>query len=146
MFDTIIEGYRTVLHFMAEITVDTLELIGGDASKVINGIPFYSAVWETGPNNYLKYYQAASMTTALEYLNKYPDNTVGSFNEELGCYYGYYTSPVNDLTYRIWMEDARSIEEKMKLVRRYRLAGVAVWKLQLETADVWPVINEYLQY
>jgi uncharacterized membrane protein len=28
MFDTIIEGYRTVLHFMAEMTVDTLELIG----------------------------------------------------------------------------------------------------------------------
>lgn len=28
MLDTVIEGYREILHFLAEITVDTLELIG----------------------------------------------------------------------------------------------------------------------
>lgn len=44
----------------------------------------------------------------------------------------------------MWLEDARSIEEKMKLIDKYDLAGVACWKLGLESEDVWDVIPKYI--
>ncbi len=131
--------------FVREGIEETLEIIGGDSSKVINGIPFYVGVWETGPNNYLAYTDAI-MSAAAGYLKKYPDRTEFYYDEELGYNYGSYTSPINDLTYKIWLEDATSVEQKMKLIQEYNLAGVACWKLQQETADVWPVISSYLNY
>ena len=48
-------------------------------------------------------------------------------------------------TQKIWIEDEQSIEEKMKLIEQYGLAGVASWKLGFERADVWSVISQYLQ-
>jgi len=48
-------------------------------------------------------------------------------------------------TQKIWLEDEQSIEEKMKLISQYELAGVASWKLGFERADVWSVISQYLQ-
>ena len=46
--------------------------------------------------------------------------------------------------YRVWIEDARSIEQKMQLIRQQELAGVACWKLGLETEEVWDIIPGYL--
>ena len=48
-------------------------------------------------------------------------------------------------TQKIWLEDEKSLEAKMKLIQQYELAGVAEWKLGFERADVWPVISKYLQ-
>mgnify|MGYP001624232324 FL=1 len=50
-----------------------------------------------------------------------------------------------DGLYSIWVEDEQSIEEKMKLVQEYQLAGVAAWKLGFERDSVWPIIAQYLQ-
>ena len=43
------------------------------------------------------------------------------------------------------MEDATSLKEKLAVMNRYGIAGVAHWKLGLETDDVWAVIGEYIQ-
>ena len=46
--------------------------------------------------------------------------------------------------YSIWMEDEKSIEEKMKLIERYDLAGVACWRLGLERKAIWEIISKHL--
>lgn len=126
--------------FVKQGIEDTLELIGGDSSKVINGIPFYTVVW----NETVPYEDAVSMPEAKEYLQKYPDSTVLSWNSELGYNYGYYTSALNGVTYSMWLEDKESIAAKLELMNQYDLAGVALWKLQQETGDVWPTISAYI--
>ena len=39
----------------------------------------------------------------------------------------------------------KSLEEKMKLIQQYELAGVAEWKLGFERDDVWQIISSYIQ-
>ena len=46
--------------------------------------------------------------------------------------------------YQMWMEEERSIEEKLKLVRQYELAGVASWRLGFERAGIWDIILRYV--
>ena len=44
-------------------------------------------------------------------------------------------------TEQIWQEEARSIGEKMALIREFNLAGAAQWRMGEETPDIWPVIE-----
>jgi len=44
----------------------------------------------------------------------------------------------------VHFEDARSIERKLALAARYRLAGVAFWRLGAETPDMWPTAEGFL--
>ena len=46
--------------------------------------------------------------------------------------------------FQVWLEDEQSIEEKMKLIEKYDLSGVAEWKLGFERATVWGIISSYL--
>ena len=46
---------------------------------------------------------------------------------------------------KMWLEDEKALEEKMKLIQEYDLAGVAEWKLGFERDDVWKIISSYVQ-
>ena len=71
------------------------------------------------------------------------NGAVPEWNAELGQYYGEYQTEQGRV--RIWLEDEKSLEEKLKLISQNQLAGVACWKLGLETGGVWPVISQYNQ-
>jgi spore germination protein YaaH len=80
------------------------------------------------------------MDAVQELIDKYKVEPV--WNEELAQYY--VEIPLKSGKYRIWLEESRSLEEKLKLVRENHIAGIACWKLGLESSDVWPVIAEYI--
>ena len=46
--------------------------------------------------------------------------------------------------YKIWIEDANSLEKKVSLVNKYNLAGVGSWRLGFETQNIWDVISKEL--
>jgi len=46
-------------------------------------------------------------------------------------------------THTVWLEDSRSAAEKIELARRYRLAGVAAWRLGQEDPGIWGVFENY---
>ncbi|MCG8499283.1 MAG: glycoside hydrolase, partial [Firmicutes bacterium] len=48
-------------------------------------------------------------------------------------------------TYKIWVEDARSINLKSSLVHKYNLAGTAAWRRGFETEDIWQVLTKNLK-
>ena len=47
-------------------------------------------------------------------------------------------------TYKIWLEDNQSLEEKLKVIRENGLAGVAEWSLGMEDSSVWDLILQYV--
>ena len=57
----------------------------------------------------------------------------------------YGTYEEDNSTYQIWLEDAESIAAKVKLASKYKLAGVAAWKLGFENSGIWQVITDNLQ-
>ena len=114
------------------------------AEKVINAIPFYTRIWkETVDGNGTV--QVSSEAAGMERVeNLLKDmNVEPGWNEECKQFYAEYEA--DGATYKIWLENEISIEEKMKLIQENNLAGVAEWKLGLQKNSVWPVINKYLQ-
>ena len=49
-----------------------------------------------------------------------------------------------DGTYKIWLEDEQSLEEKLAVVSENGLAGVAEWSLGWESSGVWQLIQQYI--
>lgn len=109
------------------------------AERVINGIPFYTRLWKTSAGIITS--EAIGMDQAQEVLSVHQVETYWDKNTSQN--YGTYDSEGD--TYQIWLEDGQSIAEKVKLVPKYGLAGVAEWKLGFENSSIWPVISENLQ-
>lgn len=59
-----------------------------------------------------------------------------------GQYYAEYT--IGKAVYKIWLEDATSIKQKVALVNKYNLAGASAWRLGYETQQVWNAIADVL--
>jgi spore germination protein YaaH len=47
--------------------------------------------------------------------------------------------------YQVWLEDARSIETKLTVMKNLGLGGVAAWQLGLEDKDIWDVIDAFVK-
>lgn len=105
--------------------------------KIINAMPFYTRIWTEKDGTTTS--RAVGMQTAIDDLNK--NNAPAIWDETAGQYFGSYEK--NGETIKIWVEEDRSIEEKLKLYEKYELAGVAAWKLGLEKKSVWSVISKY---
>ena len=56
----------------------------------------------------------------------------------------YATWEADGAKYEIWLEDAKSIEQKLKLMQKYKLAGTAEWSLGQESTDIWNLIQKYV--
>ena len=63
--------------------------------------------------------------------------------EDVGQYYTEYEHQGS--TYKIWIEDQNSIEEKLKVFKENNLAGVACWKIGFEKATIWDTISDYIE-
>ena len=61
------------------------------------------------------------------------------WQDDVGLSYG--ELETDDQKQYLWFEDAKSLQMKMDLIKKYELAGVACWKLGLETEDVWDVVG-----
>lgn len=129
------------LNFVRKGITDTLNVV--DKSKVINGIPFYSRVWCTTTDGTVSSF-ACGMTEALGYLTDH--HVTPQFVEDMGLNYGSYTSDKDGNFYEIWLQDATAVEEEMKMIKEFDLAGVAEWKIGFESgSEIWDTIQSYLK-
>jgi len=57
------------------------------------------------------------------------NNAKVEWDEESGQFYAEYTK--DNTNYRLWLEDANSINLRTSLVHKYRLAGTCAWSIYL---------------
>ena len=107
------------------------------AEKLVQAVPFYTRLWTEDKNGKVSS-EALGMKGAKEWVEK---NQVGlNYDETLGQNYGQRSN--NGSLQLIWMEDAKSMQTRMDVIKSKSIAGVAVWRLGLETDDVWEIIKQ----
>ena len=131
-------GSVASLPFVEDGIVRTLQEV--PAEKVINGIPFYTRIWNTDSSGRVTS-EACGMNAADAALQNLGIEV--AWNEGFGQNYGELDSEKG--LYQVWMEDEQSVAAKMNLIKEYNLAGVAAWKLGFERPGVWQIIQSYLQ-
>lgn len=104
--------------------------------KLINAVPFYTRLWiEAGDGS------ITSKAMGIADAKKWVDNNQVelTWQADTAQYYG--EKQTNDGAQFLWMEEERSLKEKMNVVRQNDLAGVACWKLGFEDSAAWDSIQ-----
>ena len=110
-----------------------------DPEKIILGIPLYMRLWEEEEDGTAKP-EVVNMKDMFDVL---PENQVAKWDEELKQYYVEYEE--DGKTYKMWVENEKSVGEKINLANQYNLAGIAFWEKDRETNDeFWTFVKEQL--
>ena len=126
-------GSVASLGYVERGITDTLELVPKE--KLINGVPFFTRLWTEKDGKLSS--KAMGLGSAKKWAG---DNGMQlTWDETVGQDYG--ECVTDEGKNYLWMEDAKSLGLKMDLIKKYDLAGVAGWKLGLETQDIWDVIS-----
>ena len=107
------------------------------AQKVILGVPFFTRVWKgTGakPDSSL-----LNMNATAELLAQY--GAQPAWDAVSGQNYAEFD--MDGVKARVWIEDAESMAARLEAVRPSKPAGLAAWRLGMESADIWTVFERY---
>ncbi|RGU90482.1 glycosyl hydrolase family 18 [Clostridium sp. AF15-17LB] len=140
--------------FVKEGITETLKEVPAD--KVISGIPFFTRLWEQTPKTEEELAsqkgteegehamkvesKAYGMTEAKEVVTQAGAEI--TWDDTAKQNYARWES--GGVTYEIWLEDEKSLEMKLELMKQNKLAGTAAWALGLEDPNVWQLILKYV--
>lgn len=89
---------------------------------------------ETGRYSYL------SHELAMQRVRDF--KAIPVFDQASQTPYFTYTDPGTGQRHEVWYENFSSLKSKLDLIRQYRLAGVALWRLGMEDPSIWSAIRE----
>lgn len=106
--------------------------------KMILGVPLYTRIWKEAGG------KVTSKTISMDEVARIiaAKGLKPVWDKESQQNYIEYQE--NNADYKIWIEDANSLEKKVSLVNKYNLAGVGSWRLGFETPNIWDVISKEL--
>lgn len=104
--------------------------------KIILGVPFYTRLWTEKQGVSKPTTVIYTISQASEYIRKNAITT--TYDEKTRQNYFEYTR--GNVTYKMWVEDATSIKNRVDIVNKYNLAGISAWRKGFETDDIWPAI------
>lgn len=108
------------------------------SNKIVLGMPFYTRLWKEENGN------ITSKTVNMKNIDTViPSDIQRTWDDTLKQNYVEYTQ--DSAVYKMWIEDEMSIKEKVGLVRKYNLAGVASWEKDREKDTIWAVIKAELE-
>ena len=110
-----------------------------ESDKLVLAIPLYARLWTLDSDGNVEGQTALPMNEIDETI---PSDAERKWDEELKQNYVEYTE--NGETKKIWIEDIDSLKEKISLINKYKLGGVAAWELGMESDGVWQMINQEL--
>ena len=107
-----------------------------DKDRIIIALPFYTRVWITDQSGKLRS-EALSIKAAAAWIQE--KNVSLEWLSEIGQNYG--SIQDGNEKKEIWMEDEKSMKEKMKLLKENGIQGVAAWKLGQEPEGFWSILT-----
>ena len=131
-----VAGSVSSIGYVEQGIEDTMKYV--PAEKLINGIPFYTRIWKTEGTETVG--ESVGMRGATDFVKS--NGITTQWNDDVCQNYGEIQK--GDALYQIWLEDYDSIKVKLDVMKTYDLAGVACWKLGLETNDSWDLVVEYV--
>lgn len=108
--------------------------------KLIVGLPFYTRLWREAHTGKLTS-RALSMDGGLNLVSS--NKAKKEWDKEKGQYYAEWKDGKDRM--RIWLEEEKSLEAKLKLVEKDKVAGIAFWKLGLERKEAWESVTDWLK-
>lgn len=148
-------GSVASISYVEEGIVNTLEEV--KSNKVINALPFYTRIYMTkkiseadmamasldADGNPIPYkvtsVQTVRMQSAIN-AAKENDATI-SWDDTTKQNYAEWTK--GDITAKVWLEDESSLDEKLKVMAKYDLAGAAAWQIDFSEPYAWRAIRNY---
>ena len=106
--------------------------------KMILGVPLYTRIWKEAGG------KVTSKTISMDEVAKIIASKGLKPVWDKESQQNYIEYQENGAEYKIWIEDANSLEKKVSLVNKYNLAGVGSWRLGFETSNIWDVISKEL--
>ena len=111
---------------------------GVEKEKIILGLPFYTRIW-TEKNGEV----TSKILDMKDIDDKLPSDVNKIWDDSLKQDYVEYTDKNGDIK-KIWIEDEKSLKEKIGLVTENNLAGVAFWAKDKEKESIWNMIDQEL--
>ncbi len=133
-------GSVASLPFVDDGIKKTLEEVPND--KVVLGLPYYTRIWKIETVNGEKKLTSEAVSMDFAYREFVKNGVQFKWLDDIGQFYGEYEE--EGITYKLWLEDVSSIEQKMSVYEKYDLAGVASWQVGMENDKVWDVLKQYL--
>lgn len=109
-----------------------------EADKIILGMPFYTRLWKEANG------KITSTVVSMKSIDSViPSGVSKIWDEDLKQYYVEYEE--NGTTYKMWLEEEKSIQAKFALMKQYNLAGAAYWAKDREKSNIWDIIAEEIK-
>lgn len=134
-----VAGSIASLPWVEEAVRETLKEVPKD--KILMGVPMYTRVWVVDGSGKIIRNPSATMP--------YIENLIAEkkilptwLSEEKQYFISY---PNGLYTEKIWIEDSRSIANRLNLVQTYDLAGSACWQYSQASDEIWSVFGGMLK-
>ncbi|HYF92190.1 MAG TPA: glycosyl hydrolase family 18 protein [Symbiobacteriaceae bacterium] len=105
--------------------------------KVLLGIAAYGYDWKSGTTQG----NGLSVPQALNLAEKYG----AELQWDAAAKVPYFDYVKDGVSRTVYFENAQSLGAKLDIVKKYDLAGIAIWRLGLEDPAIWSVIEQQLR-
>ncbi len=129
-----ISSISYVENTLKNILTDSIE-----SEKIVLEIPAYSILWTERKGTVINA-ERYNMQMMQEYIKT--NGIQSNLDKTSGQNYINYTKGIT--TYKMWLEDKHSVSEKTKLVSKYNLAGVSIYKSGMELKEIYSNISTSL--
>ena len=130
-------GSVASLNFVLEGIEKTLEEVPKE--KIINALPFYVRYWTVDENNNVADVQALPMAKGDDTVSA--AGATAEWDDETSQNYAEWSS--GGMTNKIWLEDIRSLQAKLEVMKAHDLGGVAAWQLAFGTEEAFVLMDDY---
>lgn len=112
-----------------------------ESNKIILAIPLYTRLWTEDSSGKVVKQSTVSMKNIDSIL---PSGVNKQWDDNLKQYYVEYQD--GQYTKKMWIEDEKSLKEKINLINSNNLGGVASWEKGMEIDNFWTFLKENLDF